>query len=411
MKLWMKIIISMILGTICGAVFGEKATVLKPLGSLFLGLINMLIVPLIFSSMVVGIASLNDPKTLGRVGIKALTFFLLTTMIAICVGLGLSKLGKPGKSFHLDRPTTITNEVQETGKDLTSLLMSLIPENPIQSMASGNILQVIIFSVFLGIAIIAAKDKGKPFLSIMESLADIMLKLTGIVMEFSPVGVFAIMAWVAGSFGVKVLLPLLQFLMLYYLGCLFQIFFVYFGILRFIGRLSPLPFLKGMGDAIMLAFSTTSSSASLPASLHCTQENLGVPRNIANFVLPLGSTVNMNGAAMFQGMTVIFLTQVYGIDITPTQLLTTIFAATLSAVGTAGIPGGSLVMLSVVLAPMNIPVEGIALLAGIDRLREMFSTVLNVLGDALCSVIVSRSEGTLKEETYYHLDIVKFDEQ
>ncbi|MDF2550721.1 MAG: sodium:dicarboxylate symporter [Chlamydiales bacterium] len=413
MKLWMRILAAMFLGVLVGAVLGPKATYLQPLGSIFLGLINMLIVPLVFSSMTVGITSIHDPKKLGRVGIKSILIFVSTTMVAIVLGLSFAYIGKPGIGIHMEIPggaVAVENRGVVETPNLWKVLKELIPSNPIASMAEGNILQIIIFSLFLGMAIIASKEKGQPFLKVLESLADIMLSLTGIVMEFSPIGVFAIMAWVSGSFGVKVLLPLLQFLGLYYLASLVHLFFVYFAMLKFIGGLSPIPFLKGMGDAIMLAFSTTSSSATLPASLHCVQQNLGVSKNIANFILPLGSTINMNGAALFQGMTAVFLSQVYGIELSWTSILMVVFTATLSAVGAAGIPGASLLMLSVVLGPIGIPMEGIAILAGIDRIREMISTVINVLGDSLCAVLVAKSEGELDIDRYYQIEIIKFEQ-
>lgn len=408
MKLWVKILIAMFLGTGVGWWLGDDAMMLQPVGNLFLGLINMLIVPLIFSSMTVGITSIHDPQKLGRVGFKSLLIFASTTMVAIGLGVLFATIGKPGVGLKID--TTEVKEISApTVANIGHVLKELIPTNPVASMAEGNILQIIIFSLFLGVAIIYAGEKAKPFQAVLEGLAEVMLSLTTIVMEFSPIGVFAIMAWVSGSFGIKVLLPLFQFLMLYYLACLVQLFFVYFGMLKYWAKLSPMPFVKGMGDAIVLAFSTTSSSASLPASMHCAEHNLGISKNIASFVLPLGTTINMNGAGLFQGMTAVFLAQVYGIDLDWMSLGMVILTGTLSAIGAAGIPGASLVMLSVVLAPIGIPLEGIAILAGIDRVREMISTVLNVLGDALCAVIVAKGENEIDIDQYYHIELVRYE--
>jgi len=235
----------------------------------------------------------------------------------------------------------------------------------------------------------------------------VMFRLTSIVMEFSPIGVFAIMAWVAGSFGIAVLIPLAKFLIGYYVGGLLHIFIVFCFILWFMVRLNPIPFFRGMTDAIMVAFSTSSSSASLPVTMHCVQQNLGVSRSISCFVLPLGSTVNMNGAAMFQAMAAVFVAQAYGIELSWYSLFMVTTTATLSAVGAAGVPGTSLIMLSVIFKSVGLPLEGIAILAGIDRVREMLSTVLNVLGDAVTAMYVAKKEGELDERRYYHAELVE----
>lgn len=408
MKLWLKILLALIFGIITGTIFGESVAGLKVLGTIFLGMINMLIVPLIFSSMIVGVAGIDSPKTLGRVGLRTLILFLFTTIISIIVGLFLADLTSPGLGVKIPSIAISTNTQQPT-QTLSEILTGLIPQNPIKSMAEGNIIHVIMFSIFLAVATSMSGKSNGPFLSAIQSLSDIMLSLTKIIMEFSPIGVFGIMAWMGATFGLKVLMPLFQFIMVYYFGCIALIGILYCPLLKFYGRLQPWPFFKGMGDAIILAFSTTSSSATLPATLHCTQKNLGVPKSISNFVLPLGSTINMNGTSMFQAMTVIFLTQVYGIELSLSELIIIVVTATLSAVGTAGVPGGALVMLAIVLAPLNIPLEGIAIIAGIDRLRDMIGTVFNIVGDALCSVLVAKAEGTLDENIYYHIENHKFE--
>lgn len=246
-------------------------------------------------------------------------------------------------------------------------------------------------------------------MEVLESLADVMYRLTAIIMEFSPFGVFAIMAWVSGSFGLVVLIPLLKFLLVYYAACLLHVFVVFCSILRFMAKLSPWPFFRGMRDAMMMAFSTCSSSATLPVSMHCVQQNLGVSKNITSFVLPLGSTINMNGSAIFQGMSALFIAQAYEITLGWQSLLTIVVTATLSSIGAAGIPGTGFIMLSVVFTSVGIPIEGLALLAGIDRVREMVSTVLNILGDAVCAVYIARNEGELDERQYYHEDLVEIE--
>lgn len=404
MKLWMKILVALGLGIVAGAIFGEHAIILKPIGQLFLGMINMIIMPLVLASMTVGITSIHDPQKLSRIGLKSLFLYLVTTLIAICWGLGFASIFQPGAGLEL---TASSAPVVKEAPSFGEMLVSIIPSNPIASMAEGNVLQVIVFALFLGLAINFSGPRGKPLLAVMESLADVMYRLTSIVMEFSPIGVFAIMGWVAGSFGLSVLVPLLKFLAIYYAACFLHVFIVFCGMLKYLAKLKPMPFFKGMSDAIMMAFSTCSSSATLPVSMHCVQENLGVSKNVTSFVLPLGSTINMNGSALFQGMAALFIAQAYGLDLSIQALVTIVVTATLGAIGAAGIPGTGFIMLTVVFASVGIPIEGLALLAGIDRVREMISTVLNVLGDAVCAVYIAKQEGELDERRYYHKEMTE----
>lgn len=403
----MKILIAIVLGTGVGLIMGPQAEYLKLIGQVFLNLISMIIMPLVLASMVVGVTSIHDPAKLSRVGLKTLFLYAITTVIAIAIGLFFAYSFKLGAGMGLALPASL--EVQQA-PTIKEILLSVIPSNPIQALAEGNVLQVIVFAIFLGIAINFAGSRGKPLLNLFESLTEVMFRLTAIVMEFSPIGVFALMAWVAGTFGVSALLPLLKFLFVYYFACLVHAGLVFCGILKLLARVRVMPFFKGMGDAIMMAFSTCSSSATLPVALHCVQENLGVSKNISNFMLPLGTTINMNGAALYQGMAAIFIAQSYGLDLSLQAILTIVITATLSAVGAAGIPGTGFIMLSVVLSSAGIPIEGLALLAGIDRVREMVSTVLNVLGDAVCAIYVSKQEGEFNEQRYYHEDVIAYKE-
>lgn len=406
MKLWVKILIALGLGIVTGLIFGERAVILKPLGTMFLSLINMIIVLLVLSSMTCGITSIHDPQKLGRVGLKSLILYLSTTAAAIVIGLAFAKVFQPGASLVMARTSEI---VVSKAPGLGSILLSVIPENPVRSLAEGNVLQIIVFALFLGISINFAGPKGRPLLEFLESLADVMYRLTSIVMEFSPIGVFAIMASTTGVSGAQVLFPLLKFLMTFYSACFVHATLVFCGLLWFLAKLNPWPFFRGMGDALMVAFSTSSSSAALPVTMHCAQENLGVSKNISSFVLPLGSTVNMNGAAIFQGMAVMFIAQAYGIELGWQSLLTIVVTATLSAVGAAGIPGSGFIMLSVVFSSVGLPIEGLALLAGIDRIREMGSTVMNVMGDAVVALYIAKVEGELDERQYYHEELVELE--
>lgn len=406
MKLWLKILIALTLGVMVGLWMGPSAEIFKPVGTLFLNLISMIIVFLVLSSMAVGITSIHDPAKLGRVGFKTLALYLITTLIAIGFGILFGKIFTPGVGLDLktEKPIELV-----APPSLSDMFFSIVPANPVAAMAEGNVMQIILFALFLGIAINFAGEKGKPLKHLLQSLADVMYRLTSIIMEFSPIGIFAIMASVTGSFGVAVLYPLLKFLTVYYFACAVHVLLVFCGILWGLAKLNPLPFFKGMGDAIMVAFSTCSSSATLPVSMHCTEKNLGVSKNITSFVLPLGTTINMNGAALFQGMSAVFVAQAYGIDLSLQALLTLVVTATLSAIGAAGIPGTGFIMLSVVFTSVGLPIEGLALLAGIDRVREMVSTVLNVLGDAVVAVYVAKQEGELDIAQYNHPELAELE--
>lgn len=405
MKLWVKIFIGLILGAITGLILGENAIYVKPLGTIFLSLINMIIVLLILSSMAVGITSIHDPKKLGRVGGKTIGIYLTTTIIAIVTGLILAN------AFHLGHGLDLqaTEVTEAKTPSISDIILSIIPTNPIAAMVNGNILQVIVFAVFLGIAINFSGPRGKPLLNFLESLADVMYRLTSLIMEFSPIGVFGLMAWVTGTFGLTLLMPLFKFLGIYYLVCIFHFLAVYGGLLKGIGRLQLWPFLRGMGDAIMMAFSTCSSAATLPVAMHCAQENLGVSKNISGFVFPLGITMNMNGGAIYQAMGAVFVANAYGIPLDLYSYVTLMLTTTFSAIGTAGIPGGGFIMLSAVLTSVGLPLEGLAILAGIDRLRDMMTTVLNILGDAAVTVFIAKQEGELDERQYYHTELVEFE--
>lgn len=406
MKLWVKIIIALVLGVITGIVFGPRAEILKPIGTIFLNLINMIIVLLVLSSMTIGITSIHDPEKLGRIGLKTLIVYAITTMIAIGIGLFFAKILHPGKGINLVQTGEI---IIKPPPGLGQMFLSIIPRNPVASLVEGNVLQIIVFSIFLGLSINFAGEKGRPVLEFLESLADVMYRMTSIIMEFSPIGVFAIMASVAGSFGVSILLPLLKFLLVFYTASFLHLTIVFCFILWFLAKLHPWPFFRGMSDAIMVSFSTSSSSATLPVTMHCVQENLGVSKNISNFVLPLGSTVNMNGAAIYMGMSVVFIAQAYGIHLDWYSLIIIVLTGTLSAIGAAGIPGSGFIMLTVVFTAVGLPLEGLALLAGIDRIREMGSTVLNILGDAVTAVYVAQKEGELDESQYYHEELVELE--
>ena len=402
MPLWGKIALGLILGVAAGAVFGKDAVQLQPLGDMFINAVKMLIVPLIFSSLIAGMTSLKDLKKLGRIGGKTLLIFLVTSILAIMMGILLSNIIRPGVGVSLAGTTQEMALPQSSSHEspLKTTLMHLIPSNPIKAMADGNVLQIIVFAILFGVTINLVGDKGKPVQQFFESLAEIMYKMTGIIMEAAPIGVFALMAAVVGQYGLEFLLPLVKVVLAMYFISLVHMVVVFGGALILVARLNPIRFLKGFLDAIVLAYSTSSSSAALPVSMRCCQENLGVPEDVASLVLPLGATINMNGTAIYQGICAVFLAQAYGIELSFANYATMIMTAILASVGTAGIPGAGLIMLTMVLSSVGIPLEGIALVAGIDRILDMVRSTVNVAGDALAAVLVSASENELDLSCY-----------
>lgn len=406
MKGWVKILIGLFTGVIFGLIANEQFVALTVLGKIFIDLLKMLVGILVFASIVTGICHINDPRKLGRIGLRTVLFYIITTVLAISVGIFIGYLFKPGQGLGLITDSSMLEETARIG--LLDFLASIIPANPFAALVEGNIMQVIVFAVLFALAIIFAGEKGKPVLNFIESLADVMNSLTHIIMKLAPYGVFALIASAVGSMGAKVILPLLQFLACCYVACLFQLVGVFPLILKYLIKTPILPFFKGMKDAIVLAFTTSSSAATLPVTMECATDELGISEDISGFVLSLGSTVNMNGAAIGQAISAIFIAQAYGIELTWLKLGILTFTSLMTAIGAAGIPGQGIVMLSVVLASIGLPIEGIALVAGVDRIREMISSVVNVLGDAVAALYVAKKEGQLNEEIYKKATFLTF---
>jgi len=397
MPLWLKILIGMIAGIAVGAIFGPSAEVIKPIGTLFISAIKMLIVPLIFCSLIVGVTSMKDTAKMGRVGLKAIIFYLGTTAVAITIGLGLGILFEPGSGLNM--VATVANEAK-SAPSLVDTLVGLIPKNPVGALAAGNILQIIVFALGLGIALNLVGEKAQPVIKVFEGFAEAMYKLTELVMKFAPYGVFALMAWVSGKYGLDVLLPLIKVIGLVYLGSILHVLFLGGGLVGLLGKLNPTRFYKGIIEAQIIAFTTTSSSGTLPASIKCATQNLGVSRSISSFVLPMGATINMDGTALYQGVLALFIAQAFGVDLSTADYLTIIATATLASIGTAGVPGAGLIMLSLVLTTVGLPIEGIAIVAGIDRILDMARTTVNVTGDLMVTLLIGKSEGELDQAVF-----------
>ncbi len=396
--LWKKIFIGMLCGIVVGIVVGSDAVLLKPIGDIFLNAIKMLIIPLIFCSLVVGVTAISDTQKMGRIAAKSIGIYLLTTALAISLGLIASSLISPGVGLEMNLSSAQVASKSEPS--FLDTLINLVPKNPISALASGNVLQTIVFAIGLGIALSLSGEKAKPAVRVFESLAEAMYKLTSLVMKFAPYGIFALIAVVAGQYGLDILLPLIKVIILVYLCCIIQVLVVYSGILKVVANLSPIHYLRALANPAAVAFTTTSSSGTLPVTIRTAHEELGVSREISSFVLPLGATINMDGTAIYQGVAAIFIAQVFGVSLDVQDYLMIIMTSTLASIGTAGVPGAGLIMLSLVLSTVGLPLEGLAIVAGIDRILDMARTSVNVCGDLMISVLISKSEKGLDTSAY-----------
>lgn len=388
-----QIFIAFVLAIILGSVFGSSIDFLKPFGDLFLRLIKFIIAPLILSTLVVGVAGNSNPKQLGRIGLKTVAYYLATTAVAIVIGLAVAFMISPGKGVTISTAGLAIPEAaaQEPQSAITTIL-NIIPENPFTALAAGNVLQIIFFALFIGLAITLVGEKAQPVYRFFEGFAEVMYKITSIVMKVAPIGVLGLLAPVVGQYGLSVLLPLVKVILAVYIACILHAAIVYSTAVKTWGKMSPLTFFKGISPAGLVAFSTASSSGTLPVTIKNTNENLGVPNKISSFVLPLGATVNMDGTAIYQGVAVVFIAQFYNLNLSFTQLLTVVLITILASIGTAGVPGAGMIMLAMVLTSVNMPLEGIALIAGIDRVLDMMRTCVNVVGDASAAVVVAGTE-------------------
>ncbi|MEZ9596634.1 dicarboxylate/amino acid:cation symporter [Shewanella sp. 10N.261.52.F9] len=394
---WQKVLAAFILGAGVGVIFGESATVLKPLGDLFISAIKMLVAPLIFCAIVVSITSLGSEVSLKRLSFKTLAMFMFTGTIASLIGLTIGSVIDMGGSMEL-----VATEVRERNvPGFAQVLLDMIPVNPFASLAEGKVLQIIIFAALIGIAINKVGEKAEPLKRTIEAGAEVMFQLTRMVLQLTPIGVFGLMAWVVGEYGLSTLLPLGKFIGAIYLAALIHIIFVYGGLVKFAAKLSPIQFFRKAIPAQIVAFTTASSFGTLPASTRCT-ESMGVSKRYGSFVLPLGATMNMDGCGgIYPAIAAIFIAQIYGIPLDMTDYMLIAVTATVASVGTAGVPGSAMVMLTVTLGVVGLPLEGIAFIAAVDRIIDMIRTATNVTGDMMTAVVIGKSEGQLDEQQFY----------
>ena len=371
--------------------------VFEVIGKLFVNSLKMLVVPLVFCSITVGITSLGNLSLMGRIGLKAIIIYLLTTAFAISLALICAIIINPGQGFEID------NAVQFSAKEapsLSSVLISIVPSNPILAMAEGEMLQIILFAIILGIAITITGKNAESFKKGITSLNEIMMSMVQIIMKFAPLGVFCLIAKTFASQGIDMIIPLASYFFTVTIVLLLHVLLTYSAFLKFIGNVSPILFFKKMRTAVVFAFSTASSNATIPVTLNTVEKRLGVDKSVASFTVPLGATINMDGTAIMQGVATVFIASVYMVDLTIGDYLTVILTATLASIGTAGVPGVGLIMLTMVLTQVGLPVEGVALIIGIDRLLDMMRTAVNITGDSMVSLITSKSEKSFNESIF-----------
>lgn len=405
MRLWKQVLIGLILGVATGIYLGEDAEKVKIFGTLFINLIKMVIVPLIFFAILSGITSMDDDGNFTRIGVKGFGAYIFTAMFAVLIGLSAGLIFEPGAGVDLniipnENSDRVAAASQKAPPSIVEFLVALIPTNPIKSMANDGFLQIIIFSIFTGITINLVGEKARPVKEVIHSAAQVSFKMIEIIIRLAPIGVFGFIAWVIGTQGTAVLLALGKLIITVLIACLFQ--YVIFGVMLMIfARVSPMPFYKKILFTQSIAFATSSSKATLSTAMEQLQNRMGVSKANSNFLMPLGVCINMDGTAIYLGICALFFSQAYGIDLTLQNYLMLILTCTLGSIGAAGIPSGSIIFMGMVLSSVGLPVEGIGIILGVDRLLDMVRTTINITGDSAITLMVDSSEDGLDKDVYY----------
>jgi Na+/H+-dicarboxylate symporter len=398
MHLWKKVLIGLILGCIAGFIMGPQASMLKPIGDVFIRLIKMIIVPLILCAVISGVSSIGETTKLGRIGLKAAVAYFVTTVFAVCIGLGTGVLLKPGQGFKLPQDFSSSTVPASTFSILDSFL-DIIPDNIFGAMSSGNILQVVFFAIFAAICINKLGSEGDRVSSFFKSFSVLIFKMISLIVQLSPYAAFALTAALVGSQGKKVLQSLSYLIVCGMIAFLLQ--YIVFGLLiRVFAKVSPIPFYKKSIEYQTIAFSSSSSKAALTTTMSVCKNKLGVSQTGSSFILPLGATINMDGLAIYLGLCAVFVAQATGVELTMANYATIIATCTIGSIGGAGIPSAALIFIPIVLGSVGLPVEGVALIAGIDRIMDMMRTTVSITGDAAVTVVVDAWEGLLDKKSY-----------
>lgn len=404
-----KILIGMISGIFLGSLINSVGMetfwiktyfiggVIEVGGRIFLSSLKLLVVPMVFVSLVSGTGSLENIKKLGRLGSKTFGFYLLTTALAIALALTVANILNPGIGFSLTSAVTFS---AGESPSLIDVVSGIFPSNPFEAMVKGEMLQIIVFAILFGIGITLAGESGKRILATFNDLNEIIMKMVMLMIEIAPYGVFFLLTKVFATQGLVAILPMAKYFFIVILCLILHILVVYFTMLKILGNLNPLHFFKKFYEVLIFGFSTASSNATLPVNLEVVEKKLGVNNTVASFTIPMGATINMDGTAIMQGVATVFVAQAYGISIGFEGYLMTIVTATLASIGTAGVPGVGLIMLAMVFRQVGLPVEGIGLIIGVDRLLDMSRTAVNVTGDAIVTLLVAKSENQFNEKVF-----------
>jgi Na+/H+-dicarboxylate symporter len=414
LPLYTKILIGLLSGIIFGILANQLGfsdfvvNYIKPIGSVFIRLISMIVVPLVFASLLVGTASLNDIRKMGRIGAKTVAFYLCTTAIAITIGLLMANTFRPGTGLSQQaQKKLIQSGTQAVGTQIetapekptvTDILLNIIPTNPLKAFVEGKMLQIIFLALMTGICLsLIGSKRSQPVIDFFEGVNNVIIQMVHLIMKIAPYGVFALISAVIADLGLGMLFILLKYAIVVIVGLFLHIVVIYSLAVKLLGKQKIGTFFRGIRPAQLIAFSTGSSSATLPVTMECTEKNLGVSKEICSFALPLGATINMDGTALYQGVSAVFIAQVYGMGLTMGDQLAVVLTATLASIGTAGTPAAGVITLAIVLRSIGVPLEGIAIILGVERLLDMCRTVVNVTGDAACAVVVASTEPPLSE--------------
>ena len=394
LSLAVQIFIGLGLGIIAGLIFMSlgkaewSVLYVKPFGTIFLNLIKFIVVPIVLCSIISGVISMKDIRKVGSIGWKTIVYYMLTTACAVVIGLVFANIFKG--TFQTLSTTDLEYEVAASVSFMDTFV-NIFPANILNPLVTANMLQVIVIALFFGFGIILAGEKGEPLAQVINSLTDVSMIIMDLIIKLSPIGVFCLITPVVAENGPKILGSLAMVLLAAYICYILHMVVVYSATVKGLAGLNPIDFFKGMVPAMIMAFSSASSVGTLPINLECAQK-LGAKKDVASFVLPLGATINMDGTAIYQGVCAVFIATCYGINLTLPQMLTIVLTATLASIGTAGVPGAGMVMLAMVLQSVGLPIEGIALVAGVDRIFDMGRTTVNITGDSACAIIVSKLE-------------------
>ena len=407
-----KIFIALLVGAITGIVihyvipaseFKDKFIVegvLYVIGQGFIRLMQMLVVPLVFCSLVCGSMAIGDTKTLGKVGVKTVGFYIATTALAVTIALTVAFMINPGIGLNMDAVEKAEMSAAASSTSIVDTLLNIIPKNPIGAMANGDMLPIIVFALFVGIMLAKLGSKASTVANFFSQFNDVMMEMTMAIMGIAPIGVFCLIARTFATVGFSAFAPMLKYMGSVTLALLLQCFIVYQVLLFIFTRLNPIKFIKKFLPVMGFAFSTATSNATIPMSIDTLNKKMGVSKQISSFTIPLGATINMDGTSIMQGVAVVFIAQVYGIDLTLGNLATVVLTATLASIGTAGVPSVGLVTLAMVLNSVGLPTEGIALIMGIDRILDMLRTAVNITGDAVCTTIVAHQEKAINKDVF-----------